>query len=83
MAKKRPQYVQDLVNKANEHLRAFKVKDEYNDTLFTFVCDYLLERDMYEGFNYFKMEYNTYLKKYVAVFAGSSKKDKFDFLQIM
>jgi hypothetical protein len=83
MAKKRPQYVQDLVNKANEHLRVHKVKDEYTDNLFTFVCDYLLKRDMYEGYNYFKMEYNTYIKKDVMVYAGSHKKDEFDFLQIM
>ena len=83
MAKKRPQYVQDLVNKVNEHLRVHKVKEEHTDNLFKFMCDYLLKKDMYEGYNFFKMEYNPYLKKDVVVFAGSYKKDEFEFLQIM
>lgn len=83
MAKKnRPTYVKQLVENANTYLRALKVKDE-SDSLFSFVCDYLLKRNMYEGYNYFKMEYNTYLKKDVMVYAGSYKKDEFDFLQIL
>ena len=81
MAKKRPQYVQELVNKANERFREFGIKEEGND-LFVFVCDYLLKRNMYEGYNYFKMEYNTYLKKDVMVYAGSYRKEDYDFLQI-
>lgn len=82
MAKKRPQYVVDLVDKANEYLRFRKVTDT-TDTLFVFVCDYLLKKNMYEGYNFFKMEYNSYLKKEVIVFAGSYKEGEFDFLQIM
>ena len=81
MAKKRPQYVQELVNKANQRFRDFGIKEEGND-LFVFVCDYLLKRNMYEGYNYFKMEYNTYLKKDVMVYAGSYRKEDYDFLQI-
>lgn len=80
MAKKRPQYVTELVNKVNEHLRAHKVKGEYTDNLFTFMCHYLLKRGMYEGYGFFKTEYNTYLKTDVVVFA-SYKEDDY-FLQI-
>ena len=80
--KKRPQYVVELVNKTNDYLRFRKVKDT-TDTLFVFMCDYLLKKKMYEGYNFFKMEYNSYLKKNVIVYAGSYKEDEFDFLQIM
>ena len=80
--RKRPQYVTDLLNECNEYLRFRKVKDT-TDTLFVFMCDYLLKKRMYEGYNFFKMEYNTYLKKDVIVYAGSYKEDEFEFLQII
>lgn len=76
MAKKRPNYVTDLVERTNEHLRHFKVKEQDND-LFVFITSYLLDRDMYEGFNFFKYDEN-----HKAVLAGTYDKDKFDFLQI-
>lgn len=82
MAKNRPNYVTELLNKTNDYLRFRKVTDT-TDTLFVFMCDYLLKKNMYKGYNFFKMEYNPYLKKDVVVFAGSYKKDEFEFLQIM
>jgi hypothetical protein len=78
---KRPQYVTELVTKANERFRAFNIKDESND-LFVFVCDYLLKRKMYQGYNFYKDVYNTYLGKNVPMLAGSAKKEEYDYLQI-
>ena len=79
--KKRPQYVIELVNKTNDYLRFRKVKDTTN-TLFMFMCDYLLKKNMYKGYNFFKEVYNPYLKKVVSTEAGSYKEDEFDYLQI-
>ena len=80
--KKRPQYVQDLVNKVNGNLRLLKVKDE-NDTLFWFMCDYLLKKGMmYEGYNFYKDKFNPYTNTIVPMLAGSCKKDEYEYLQI-
>ena len=79
--KVRPKYVKDLVESANERFRLFKIKDEGND-LFVFICSYLLQKNMYEGFNYFKDEYNPHLQKKVSVLAGSHLKENYDYLQI-
>lgn len=79
--RKRPQYVAEMVNAANKRFRDFNIKDESND-LFVFVCDYLLKKKMYEGYNFFKTVYNPFLKKDVSVLAGSAKKDEYDYLQI-
>ena len=51
-------------------------------TLFVFMCDYLLKKNMYEGYNFFKDVYNTYLQKNVPTEAGSYKEGEFDYLQI-
>lgn len=80
--KDRPQYVEDLLNKVNEYLRNNKVKDEYNDNLFTFMCNYLLQRNMYRGYNFYVDKYNTYTKTIVPMLAGSAKKEEYDYLQI-
>ena len=79
--KKRPQYVIELVNKTNDYLRFRKVTDT-SDTLFVFMCDYLLKKNTYKGYNYFKEVYNTYLQKNVPTEAGSYKEGEFDYLQI-
>ena len=52
-AKKRPKYIEELVKKTNKRLEVMNVKDEGN-TLFRFVCDLLLEKKMYQGYNFFK-----------------------------
>jgi hypothetical protein len=79
--KNRPQYVKELVEKANKRFRDFKIKDESND-LFVFVCDYLLKKNMYEGYNFYKDVYNPYVDNIVPMLAGSAKKDEYDYLQI-
>ena len=81
MAKNRPSYVTELVNKTNDYLRFRKVKDT-KDTLFVFTCDYLLKKRMYKGYNFFKEVYNPYLKKVVSTEAGSYNENEFDYLQI-
>ena len=83
MSKKRPQYVVELVNKTNEYLRCRKVTDRC-DTLFTFMCDYLLKRNMYEGYNFYVDVYNTYHKKNVPMIADKKDVDNntYEYLQI-
>lgn len=51
--KKRPQYIQELVKETNKRLEIMNIKDE-GDTLFRFVCDLLLKKNMYDGYNFFK-----------------------------
>lgn len=75
--KNRPNYVQEIVDKANERLRYFKIKDESND-LFVFVCDYLLKKDMYRGYNFFNTK--NYQGKDYVVLAGSAT--NYEYLQI-
>ena len=81
MAKKRSNYVTELVNKTNEYLRFRKVTDT-TDTLFVFMCDYLLKKNMYRGYNFFKDEYNTYVQKNVPTLACSCKEGEYEYLQI-
>ena len=51
--KRRPQYIQELVMETNKRLELMNIKDE-GDTLFRFVCDLLLKKNMYEGFSFNK-----------------------------
>lgn len=56
--KRRPKSVEDMLEQVNEYLRFHKIKEEYND-LFAFMCDYLLQKNMYRGFNfYYTANYN-------------------------
>lgn len=76
---KRPAYIQSLVDKANETFKRENLKDE-KDNLFNFICDLLLAKNMYKGFNYYKK--STYEGKEVLRLAGSYDPNKFDCLQI-
>ena len=51
--KKRPKYIQELVKETNKRLEIMNIKDE-GDTLFRFVCDLLLKKNMYDGYNFFQ-----------------------------
>ena len=77
-SKKRPEYVGKLVHEANLTLRNLKVRNE-DDTLFTFICNYLSARHMYHGFNYYNMGKDFNGNPY-PVLAGSST--NYEFLQI-
>ena len=79
--KKRPKYIQDIVNDINAQLRANYVKDENND-LFVWLCDYLLKRKMYEGYNFYKYGDKIVNGKPIVCLAGTANKNKFDFLQV-
>lgn len=76
--KKRPTYIKEMLNKVNETLRFHKIKNE-RDTLFAFMCDYLLKKKMYDGFNYYRDEWNPYLGKSIPTLAHY---EDFDYLQI-
>ena len=79
--KKRPKYIQDIVNDINAQLRANYIKDENND-LFIWLCDYLLQRNMYEGYNFHKYGDKIVNGKPIVCLAGTADKNKFDFLQV-
>ena len=79
--KKRPKYIQDIVNDINAQLRANYVKDENND-LFVWLCDYLLKRNMYEGYNFHKYGDKIVNGEPIVCLAGTADKNKFDFLQV-
>ena len=79
--KKRPKYIQDIVNDINAQLRANYIKDENND-LFIWLCDYLLKRNMYEGYNFHKYGDKIVNGKPIVCLAETADKNKFDFLQV-
>ena len=79
--KKRPKYIQDIVNDINAQLRANYIKDENND-LFIWLCDYLRKRNMYEGYNFHKYGDKIVNGKPIVCLAGTADKNKFDFLQV-
>lgn len=76
---KRPKYVQELVNEVNELWRATGQKNEHC-TLMIFMQSYLLQKKMYRGYNFYKVENHD--GKDIAVLAGSADKDKYDFIQL-
>jgi hypothetical protein len=78
MNRKRPAYVDKLVHDTNLVLCRKKIHDE-GDSLFVFMCSYLLSKHMYNGFNYYNMgtDYNGNPRP---VLAGSST--DYEFLQI-
>lgn len=78
---KRPKYITDLINRANKTFRAMNVKNPYESDLFMMLDDLLLEKNMYEGFNYFVEKTNENGEKYLT-HAGTSDPTKFDCIQI-
>lgn len=78
--KKRPKYIEDIIRDANAQFRRKYTKDE-DDSLFVWLCAYLLGKDMYQGFDYYR--YTRTAGKNPIALAGSYKKDEFDFLQIL
>lgn len=77
--KKRPKYVEEYINEVNNALEKWGVKDEGN-SLFIFACDYLLKRNMYEGFNFYKHVVRNGIE--MLDLAGTYNKDEFDCLQL-
>ena len=53
--RKRTKQVEELVNRANNIFKFERVKDPYNDSLFMFLSDFLLDKRMYRGYNFYKI----------------------------
>lgn len=79
--RKRTKHVEELIDKVNAQLRAMRVKDEDND-LFMFMVDYLLQKRMYKGFNFFMEKWSPSLGKPIPVLAGTADKSMYDYLQL-
>ena len=77
----RTKAMQKLVDEANEYFRLTEMKDEFNSDLFWFVCQKLLDKHMYHGYNFHKKAYKEDGTEYYPL-AGTADKDKYDFVQI-
>lgn len=78
--KKRPKYIQEMVNRANRIFKQQGVKNENESDLFAMVCEILLEKDMYRGFNFYKTVYRN--GQQYDQLAGVGDSRKVDFIQI-
>lgn len=79
MAKARPKYVQELIDRVNARWSTLGEKDEHCELLM-FMSSYLCEKNLYRGFNFFKVEFIN--GKVCTVLAGSADKAKYDFIQL-
>ena len=68
----------DLGKEINKDLNFLQL---FND-LFVWLCDYLLKRKMYEGYNFHKYGDKIVNGKPIVCLAGTADKNKFDFLQV-
>ena len=78
--KKRAKYIQEYIELVNEYLYNTKEKD-YNCPVMVVAEAFLMKHNGYEGFNFFvdkKLGDFTF-----RVLAGSSKKDEYEFIQLM
>lgn len=75
--RKRTKQVEELVKRANSIFKLKRVKDPYNDSLFIFLFDFLFDKRMYQGYNFYKIDENGYLR-----LAGSCKLEKYDCIQL-
>ena len=51
--KKRPMYIENLVERANFEMRHRKLKYDESNGLFWMMNNLLLSKDMYQGFNFY------------------------------
>ena len=77
--KKRPQYVQEIVDEINEIFYRKKEKNALCD-LAIWLDHYLLKKGMYCGYNFFIDETHTDGKTY-KVLAGSSDPNVYEYIQ--
>lgn len=75
--KKRPKYVTELVIKINKHLKTLGKQGEKSD-LHVFITSYLLDKNMYHGWNFYKDKCVN--GKIIPVLAGSAT--DFDYIQM-
>jgi len=79
--RKRSKAMQKLVDDANEYFRRIGMKDEFSSDLFNFVCDKLLEKHMYRGYNFHVRAFKADGTEYYPL-AGTADKNNYDFIQI-
>ena len=77
--KKRPQYVQEIVDDINEIFYHKKEKNAHCD-LAIWLDHYLLKKEMYRGYNFFIDKTQTDGKTY-KVLAGSSDPNEYEYIQ--
>ena len=75
--KKRPAYIQNIVNDANQMLRTLGKDGEFSSLRY-FISNLLLKHKCYEGWNFYKIENQCGIE--TITLAGSST--DFDFIQI-
>lgn len=75
--RKRTKQVEEMVKRANNIFKLKRVKDPYEDSLFIFMDNFLLDMKMYEGYNFYKIGEND--KIYLA---GSAKPEEYDCIQL-
>ena len=75
--KKRPNYVTELVNQINKTLKTMGKQGEHSD-LHAFITSYLLNKNMYHGWNFYKDQCVN--GKIIPVLAGSAT--DFDYIQM-
>ena len=75
--RKRTKQVEDMVKRANNIFKLQRVKDPYENSLFIFMDDFLLDMRMYQGYNFYKIGENDRL-----YLAGSSNPEEYDCIQL-
>jgi hypothetical protein len=79
--KQRTKAIQNLVDEANKYFRKIGMKDEFSSDLFQFVCEKLIQKNMYHGYNFHVRKIADDGTEYYPL-AGTSDKTKYDFIQI-
>lgn len=75
--KKRPMYIQNLLNEVNTTLKAMKHDGEHS-SLHIFMCHYLIQHKCYRGYNFYKDKFIN--GEVIPVLAGSAT--DYDYIQI-
>jgi len=81
--RKRPQYIENQIKEVNEYIRSKRLKDkeQYNDSLWCWFTQYLLENGWYRGYNMYidhVLDDGTVVK----ILAGQDYSSKDYYLQI-
>ena len=75
--RKRTKQVEELVKRANAFFKLNGVKDPFNDSLFMFMDEFLLDMRMYKGYNFYKIDEDHKLH-----LAGSADPKEYDCIQL-
>lgn len=87
MQKKRPQYIEKQLYQINDILRASRMKydDRFDNPLFSWFTDYLLQHGWYRGFNMHydkEVTYSNGTTKIIRALAGPDYETKDYYIQI-